>query len=165
MRPMGLKEIVKETDLKIRSANMHLLGLRRAGYVFTPEKGSYLLTDSGKEMIGFPRVDEELARKILRKLPPRNAFYFYLDIGKPLGINSDSLDDFCEKIRSINVNSIEFHVARGDFELWVHFLGDVELAKRLRGIKEAGLSGEVLRDKIHEIVKARCEELRKYLSP
>ncbi|RLI37616.1 hypothetical protein DRO55_00955 [Candidatus Bathyarchaeota archaeon] len=160
-KPLTLKEISVRAGVKPRSANMHLLNLRMMGYVETPRRGFYALTDEGKAALGLPRVDGEGARRILGEVPPEKAFHFYLKIGSPLGLSARSLTQFCEMVKTINIKSIEFHTARGDFELWIHFLGDVELAKRIRLLREKGLSGEELRGKLYKIIKSRCEELRR----
>ncbi len=159
-KPVNLENIVRETKLKTRSVIMHLSTLKRMGYVSTIKDGLYVLTDLGREALGLPKIDRDLARKILSKVPQEKAFHFYIEIDKPLMVSSDSLTDFCEKIKSIYVKSIEFHSSRGDFELWIHFLGDVELTKRLRAIRDMNLTGEELRKEIYETVKSRCEELQ-----
>jgi len=156
--PVTVPEISEIMGLKVNSVNMHLLGLRKVG-LLTKSEGGYVITEEGKEMIGFPKIDEEKAKRILSKTPLENAFYFYTGINQPLGVFSDNLMDFCDKVRSIDIRSIEFHVARGDFELWLHYLGDIELAKRLRLIKEANLTGEALRERLCETLKSRSDEL------
>lgn len=147
--------------LKGRSANMHLLGLIRLGYVLKSEDGYYTITESGREAIGFPKVDQNFAEKVLSKTPPQKAFHFYNGIDQPTGISSNNLVDFCEKIKTIDMKPIEFHMARGDFELWVHSLGDIELAKRLRLIRGENLTGDALRKRLHETLRSRCDELLK----
>jgi len=159
--PLDLRGISEKMGLKARSANMHLLGLRKAGYVSASEDGHYTLTESGKEVIGFPKVDDSLARRVLSKTPPEKAFHFYAGIGQPLGVSSDNLTDFCDKIRWVDIGSVEFHSARGDFELWVHSLGDVELAKRLRLIREENLTGQTLQERLCRVLESRCDELLK----
>jgi len=162
--PVNLNEISEKTGSKIRSAYMHLLGLRKAGYVSLSEGAYYTLTESGKERIGFPKVDENLAKRVLSKTSSEKSFHFYVGIGKPLGASSDNLIDFCEKIKSSDIRSVEFHAARGDFETWIHSLGDIELAKRMGRIREANLTGEVLRKRLYETIKSRCDELLKKIS-
>jgi len=163
-KKLGLRDIARETGLKVRAVNMHLLGLKKDGYVWQSEDGYYALTNSGKEALGFPKIDSELAAKILGKISMERAFHFYAGVDQPLAISSDSLSDFCEKIKSIDLKSIEFHISRGDFELWVHYLGDVELAKRLGLIRESGLCGETLRDEVYNVVKLRCDKLQELAS-
>jgi len=159
--PLSLREVSERTGLEARSANMHLFGLLKLGFVSKSESGRYTITGSGREVIGFPKVDEKFAEKVLKRTPPEKAFRFYNGINQPTGISSDNLVDFCEKIKTIDIKPIEFHMARGDFEVWVHSLGDAELAKRLRLIREAGLTGEKLRNRLYKALKSRCEELLK----
>ncbi len=149
-------EIAKETRQGFPSVMMHLIGLNRMGYVNSPVKGHYEITEKGKKALGFPEVARGEAEKILASLPPEKSFYFYVDIGKPLNIYAASLQDFCDKILGIDADSVEFHVNRGDFEAWVKGLGDLELAKRISLAKEKEWVGEELRRKIYEIVKKRC---------
>jgi len=158
--PVSLKEVSQNIGLKGRSTNMHVLGLAKMGLARKTEAG-YVLTDYGREALGFPKVDEAFAKKILGKTPPEKAFRFYYGIHQPAGISSDSLVDFCEKIRAIDARSMEFHTSRGDFELWASYLGDTELAKRLRLIRDANLTGESLRQRLYRAVKSRCDQLLK----
>jgi hypothetical protein len=155
----SLREISVKTGLKKRSANMYLLRLKIAGYVSVSGEGHYALTESGKEILGFPKIDKDLAAKILGKTSPDESFNFYVEIDQPLGVSSDNLSDFCDQIKSVDIRSIEFHVTRGDFESWTRSLGDIELAKRLRLIREANLTGEKLRETLYKALKSRCEEL------
>jgi len=160
-RPVDLESIVQETGLKTRSIIVHLSTLRKMGYVSMTDEGLYSVTDKGKEALGLPKIDKDLAIRFLSKVPQEKAFHFYIEVDKPLMVSADSLTDFYEKIQNIDVKSIEFHTSRRDFELWIHFLGDVELAKRLSMLREANLTGEELRRRIYETVKSRCEELQR----
>ena len=161
--PITLREISEKMNLKTRSTNIYLQSLRRIGFVTLSGDG-YIITVKGKETMGFPKIDEQITTKILNKLPQENAFYFYIKIDQPLGVSSDSFIDLCEKIRSIDIRSIEFHIARGDFESWINYLGDFELANRLKIIKETGLTGEALREKLNEILKHRYDEILRRLT-
>jgi hypothetical protein len=131
------------------------------GYLEQREKGFYVITEKGTKTLGFPEIDKERAGEILAYLPLEKSFHFYADIGKPLNIHVAGLQDFCDKILKIDINSVEFHVNRGDFEAWFMGLGDVELARKTLLVKEQKISGEELRKKLYEIVKSRCDELAK----
>ncbi|MBS7614318.1 hypothetical protein KEJ18_01075 [Candidatus Bathyarchaeota archaeon] len=159
--PLNSKQIVDKLGLKPRAANMHLMGLVKNGFIAKNVDNEYTITPSGRVALGFPATDEKLARKILSKTLKEKAFYFYKGIGQPTGITADSLNDFCEKLKTLDTKIIEFHTERGDFEAWVSSLGDLELAKRLKVIRGTNLSGELLRKKTYESVKSRCEELSK----
>ena len=158
-KPMSVQDLAEKTGLNISSSMVHLLWLRKAGYVSTPEKSFYAITKTGKEALGLPRLTKEKALHILRELPKEEAFHFYTGIGQYAGVYATSLNDFCDKIQSVNVKSVEFHAPRRDFELWLDSLGDLELAKIMSLIRRASLSGENLRKKVYESVKSRCEEL------
>jgi hypothetical protein len=160
-KPISIRDLAKKADLKTRSVNMHLINMRRSGHVAPVGSGLYIITDLGKKAIGLPEIDAEKAGKILSAVPQEKAFKFYRGINEPLGVFSNSLKDFLERIKEIDIKSIEFHVSRGDFELWIHFLGDIELAKRLRIIRELNLSGEELRNEIYNALKSRYEYLEK----
>ncbi len=160
-KPARAAEIAKKVELSFPPVMMHIIWLARMGYVATPEKGYYVITDKGKRALGFPEINEKKAGEILAYLPLEKSFHFYVDIGKPLSVYAASLQDFCDKILKVDVGSIEFHLNRGDFEAWFTGLGDVELARKTLLIKEKRISGEELRKKLHEIVKNRCGELAK----
>jgi len=160
-KPIKANEITKETGLAFRQVMMHLIGLTRMGYLESPEKGIYVVTEKGKKTLGFPEIDGEKAAGILAYLPMEKSFHFYADIGKPLNVYAASLQDFYDKILKIDTTSIEFHTNRGDFEAWFMDLGDIELARKTLLIREHKILGEELRQKLYEIVKTRCEELAK----
>jgi len=152
-------QIAKVTGLKPRALNMHLRGLVKDGYIAKEKWHEYALTSLGREVLGFPKTDGKLAQKVLGRTPQETVFRFYRGIDQPAGVTSDSLEDFCEKLGAMDAAIVEFHVGRGDFEAWIVALGDAELAKRLKGIREAKLTGEPLRKKVHETVKSRHAEL------
>jgi len=159
--PITLKDVSEKIGLKGRSANMHLLGLVKLRHVSKSKKGYYRITNSGREAIRFPRINKSFAKKVLSKTPAENAFQFYRDIDQPTGILSNSLVDLCEKIKTLDIEPIEFHMSRGDFETWISSLGDVELAKRLRMIREKNLAGQTLKERIYETLRSRCDRLLK----
>ncbi|MCP8319829.1 MAG: hypothetical protein H3Z52_02665, partial [archaeon] len=100
------------------------------------------------------------ARHILRRLPSWRAFWFNIGVGEYTGHYAMSLAEFCDKIKSVDVNSIEFHAYRGDFSKWVRDgLNDYELARELEEAIDRGYHGEELRNIIYNIIKRRCDEL------
>jgi len=157
---MRSKDVAQKMNLGIAATTMHLLGLKKGGYVHTPKHGYYAITDMGKEAIGLPKIDKAHAEKILSHLPNEKAFHFYTGVHQYTHVLANSLADFCDKLQKIDVKSVEFHVLRKDFEHWVQGLGDVELAKRLGLIREMHFQGEDLRTKMYDAVKYRLEELK-----
>ena len=99
------------------------------------------------------------ATKILRTVRDEEAFYFYEAIGKPTGENAQSLSDFLEKMKSVKLESLLFHLQRKDFQTWIEkTLGDSKLARKMDGIPP--LHDDDLRTKIHATVENRIKELR-----
>ncbi|HVP15831.1 MAG TPA: hypothetical protein VMT42_00485 [candidate division Zixibacteria bacterium] len=158
-RPAKARDIAKEAGLDFAPVMMHILGLAKMGHLEMPEKGIYVITESGKKVLGLPEISKEKAAEILMYLPMEKSFHFYADIGKPLNVHATSLSDFSDKIQKVDLSSIEFHVNRGDFEAWFAELGDAELARKTLLVREEKIAGEDLRNKLHEIVKNRCDSL------
>ena len=99
-------------------------------------------------------------KNILRNLTSHEAFHFYIGIGKPTNKTATSLMDFVEKVRTVDVHSVEFHFQRQDFEKWLKdTVGDDQLSRRIGGI-ERKISGEALRNEIVKIVKGRVDETK-----
>jgi len=158
-KPMSLGEIAQKIGIGTSSTMGYLLGLIKAKHVSVPQKHYYAITNLGKQALGLQKFDKKLALSILSSLPFEKAFHFHIGIDQYSGVYANSLNDFCDKIQKIDLKSIEFHLPRKDFELWLRGLGDLELAKRMELIRGMSLSGENLRKKVHETVKSRCEEL------
>lgn len=160
-KPLRATQIAKETGKEFPPVMMHLLGLTRLGYVNSPEKSQYTITEKGKRALGVPEISRENAETILSQTPHEKAFHFYTGVGRPLNLFAHNLQDFCEKILKVNVDSIEFHMSRGDFAAWFAGLGDAELAKKAMLLKEKKMTGEELRRKLTEIAENRCIVLAK----
>jgi len=160
-KPMTLQGISEKAGLTSSSTMEYLPGLMKAKYVSVPQENYYTITNLGKQAIGLPKVDKNLALNILRPLSIEKAFHFYYGLNQHSGVYADSLKDFVDKIRNIDLKSIEFHIPRKDFELWIRSLGDLELYKKLELLRMRHLSGENLRKEVYETVNSRCEELTK----
>lgn len=158
-KPERAMSIAKEVGKEFPSVMMHIIGLTRMGYVASPAKGLYTLTEKAKKTLGIPEISEESAKKALADLPQDQSFHFYAGIGKPLGLQANSLQDFCDKILQVNLDSIKFHESRGDFEAWFAGLGDMELARKAALLKAKKVNGEELRSKLRDIVENRCAVL------
>jgi len=153
-RPLKAMQIAKEIGKEFPAVMMHIIGLTKMGYTGSPEKGLYAITEKGKKALGVPEINIENAKAILAYMPHKS-FHFYASLGKPLSLHAHSLQDFCDKILKVNTDSIEFHVSRGDFEVWFAGLGDVELKKKAALLKEKKVVGEELRRRLQEIVEKR----------
>ena len=109
-------------------------------------------------------IKPELASRILRTVSYNNAFYFFTDIRQYDGKFAVNLADFCQKIETINVKSVDFHFKRQDFEEWIRgTLGDVDLANEVNKINKT-IQGEELRVKICQTLERRLTQLKKILA-
>ncbi|MEJ2240747.1 MAG: DUF5752 family protein [Candidatus Bathyarchaeota archaeon] len=160
-KPLTLQEIADKIGLNSSSTMGYLLGLIKAKYVSVPETHQYMITSLGKQAIGMPNLDKNLAVNILKTVSSEKAFHFYYDLDQYSGIYANNLKDFVDKIQTIDLNSIQFHVPRKDFEFWIRSLGDNELAKKIEVIRIKNLTGKNLRTEIYQTINSRLEELMK----
>ena len=154
--PVKAMQIAKETGKKGPVVQMHLIGLNKNGYAESPQKGQYNISQNGKQALGLPQITKEKATEILAQTSPEKAFHFYTAVGKPLNLSANSLYEFSEKIEAVTLDSVEFHMNRGDFEAWFTWLGDLELAKKTALLSCRKLKAEEFREKIREITTNRC---------
>jgi predicted transcriptional regulator len=107
--------------------------------------GGYGITEKGKAIL-----------KAIKPVPKDIAFHFYTGIGQPTGFSAESLKDFYEIVKRVAVDSLEFHLYRGDFENWIKAaFKETALADELANLKNATLKGEELRKEIITIIAAK----------
>jgi DNA-binding Lrp family transcriptional regulator len=107
--------------------------------------GGYGITEKGKAIL-----------KAITPVPKDTAFHFYTGIGQPTGFSAESLKDFYEIVKRVAVESLEFHLYRGDFENWIKTaFKDAELTDELANQKSATLKGEELRKEIITALAAK----------
>ncbi|MCL2134982.1 MAG: hypothetical protein FWH37_05440 [Candidatus Bathyarchaeota archaeon] len=157
-KPMLVTQIVSEPK-DVSATNMYLAGLTQKGYVDSPQKELYTLTDEGKKALGIQPITKEIAKNIIAYAPHDKSFNFYVDTDKSLHIHAHSLHDFVNKLSKIDLKIIEFHINRNDFETWFERLGDQELAKKTAIIKKRKVTGEQLRVLLQTTVEQHCQKL------
>ena len=147
--PTDLKRLVEEAGLSSGESFGIMRSLAKGGFVKKSGK-EYLIAVKGK-----------IALKVLSPVPPERGFRFYMGIGQYTGVLAESLEDFLEKLKTIDIKSLEFHASRCDFESWIMgVFGDEELAGEFGKIRESGLTGESLRNRILQAMDARYSEFR-----
>ncbi len=110
----------------------------------------------------FPINDAtSIGLKILRTLPDEKAFYFYTDIGRPMNIKANSLEEFVGIISMVDETSIRFHFSRGDFERWIEMLGDHTLVQAISELRDRKIPSQDIRKRLIELLTARINRLRK----
>ena len=118
--------------------------LVRAGFI-RKVSGGYGITQKGKAIL-----------KAITPVPKDKAFHFYTEVGHPTGFSAESLKDFYEIVKRVAVESLEFHLYRGDFENWIKALfKDAVLANELANLKSATLKGEELRKEVITTLAAK----------
>jgi len=99
--------------------------------------------------------------RVLRNVLREEAFYFFTSIGNYTGQSAASLDEFLQRIKDVNINSLEFHLYREDFERWIaQTLGDAKLSEEIRGLRNMKVVGNALRDRLYFIVSRRLKDLK-----
>lgn len=100
--------------------------------------------------------------KILNIVPNARGFHFCTANGNSTGVTAVGLGDFAEKLKTIDLSSIDFHFRCGDFQKWIReVLRDDELAERISQIKK-DLCGENLRTELLETVNSRMVHLKTF---
>lgn len=97
------------------------------------------------------RVERERATTVLGR---EAVFYFSLEVGRYTGLSASSLDEFFKVLAIAPVQSLEFHLKRGDFEAWLKSIGLDDLASTFGALRKENMSGEALRSRILEVVQS-----------
>jgi hypothetical protein len=103
---------------------------------------------------------EKPVQRILRRVSEDQAFRFYRGIDEPIGESAVSLADLFKKIEKVDLRSLSFHQARGDFERWIReVLGDGALSLQIGRISKS-ICGEALRVEILRDIESRLNDFR-----
>jgi predicted transcriptional regulator len=104
--------------------------------------GGYGITEKGKSVL-----------KAFTPIPQQMDFHFYSGINQPSDLASETIAEFYDIINKTSIDSVEFHLYRGDFENWLkEACKEPELAKEVGNVKAAGLKGEELRAKLLKVL-------------
>ncbi len=102
----------------------------------------------------------ESAQKILSPVPYVKGFHFFMPDGHYTGETALSLCTFLRDLEHLDVQSINFHFERGDFQKWIRTtIGDEELANRIDKL-DKNLPEENLQQKLTDLVQKRISELQ-----
>jgi DNA-binding Lrp family transcriptional regulator len=141
---LDLKEFARMVGLNPNQTIEHMQELVKAGLV-RKVGGGYGITEKGRS-----------ALKALAPVPRDMEFQFYTGIGQPTGFAAKSLKDFYETVKQVAVDSLEFHLYRGDFENWIRVVfKDAAFADEFKNMKKMQLKGENLRREIIKAAEAR----------
>ncbi len=140
---MDLNMFAQAAGLTNEQAIEHVHQLAETGFLKKVGTG-YCLTDKGKN-----------AFKIGLEVPPEQAFNFYVAVDDPLEVTAHSIEEFYRAIKEVPIESLDFHLYRGDFERWIEeVIKDEPLADDVGELEGYGLSGEDLRKALLKEVDA-----------
>lgn len=105
-------------------------------------------------------MKDEMPVKPLKEVPREKAFYFFTSLGNYTGESATSLKEFADKVKLVNIKSLEFHLSRRDFEKWAtEVLEDKDLAAKMVRLQTIGLTGELLRNRLYAMVSDHYNSL------
>jgi len=108
---------------------------------------TYMRVLADYELRNIRMMKNRKSAKILRTLPPEQAFHFAGPSGF-IGHTAYNLDQFEELIYIVPKDSIQFHQERGDFSRWItDILQDTQLAKSIDGVSERHDLATVLKER------------------
>lgn len=100
-----------------------------------------------------------LYKYLLAPLPKPRQFRF-CDADGFAGQSAASLREFSQRLATAPLESLAYHLARGDFERWLaEVLCEPDLAHRLRRFAHRNVPGDELRRARADTVAERFEEL------
>jgi len=92
---------------------------------------------------------------MVKQVSDDKAFWFCKSSGS-VGKGAHNLIEFSECIKTIPVESLEFHIRenKNDFETWlIKIMEEPKLAEEARNIKSKGLKGEALKASMNKLAK------------
>lgn len=141
---MDINMFSKKVNLTPTQTIEQIQELTKEGFLQKIGSG-YAITEKGKA-----------ALKVFTPLPEEMSFRFYRGIDQPADLTARTLEEFYKIIKKISVDSLEFHLYRGDFENWLkEACKEPGLAHEIEHVKEDCLKGDELRA---ELLKALNEK-------
>jgi predicted transcriptional regulator len=139
-----LTEFAQKVGLTTGQTMEQVQALAKAGFVSKTPTG-YGVTEKGKN-----------ALKAAVQLPDEKHFTFYVRLNEPMGISAASLIEFHAAVKKVDLESLEFHLYRGDFENWVQTsVNDATFTSELATFKQESLKGDALRKALVAALESR----------
>jgi hypothetical protein len=92
---------------------------------------------------------------MVKQVSDDKAFWFCKSSGS-IGKGAHNLIEFSKCIKTVPVESLEFHIRenKNDFETWlIKIMEEPKLAEEVRNIKTKGLKGEALKASMNKFAK------------
>jgi predicted transcriptional regulator len=141
---MDLAMFAQKVNLTANQTMYQIQELAKEGFL-QKVGGGYGITQKGKAALkGFAAVPKEMS------------FHFYFGIDQPSEFKAESLEQFYREIKQIRVQSLEFHLYRGDFEKWLKDVcKEPELAIEFGSVSAMCLKDEELRVELLKALDAK----------
>jgi predicted transcriptional regulator len=141
---MDMNMFAQVVNLSPNQTMVELQELAKEGFL-RKVGGGFGLTEKGKTALKtFTPVSSEMS------------FLFYVGVDKPIGFSASSMEEFYSFIKQVIVDSLEFHLYRGDFENWLKdVFKDSELAEAFGALKTEEVKGEDLRKALVKAIYAK----------
>ena len=141
---MDMNMFAQSVNLSANQTIVELQELAKEGFL-RKVGGGFGLTEKGRTVL-----------KMFNPVSSEMSFIFYVEIDKPIGFTAHSMEEFYRFIKQVIVDSLEFHLYRGDFENWLKDVcKDSGLAEVFGALKIEGLKGEDLRKALLEAIDAK----------
>jgi predicted transcriptional regulator len=138
---MDMNMFAQKVDLTPNQTLQQVQDLAKEGFL-RKIGGGYGITEKGKS-----------ALKAFATVPSGMGFHFYVGIDQPTDFTAQTLAEFYGYIKQVSLDSLEFHLFRGDFENWLkEAVNDLEFAGEIGNIKAADLKGENLRKQMLKVL-------------
>lgn len=136
------------------------------GQAYLCVKNGGLSLSPAQDMITFDVIKRtvphvrHLHKYLQAPLPRPKRFYFHDAAGRYLGRTAASLWEFREALTELPLESLQYHLGRGDFERWLReVFHDDKLAHSVQKLQHRHLKEELLRRALLKVVVDRYEEL------
>lgn len=141
---MDITMFAKKVDLDPNQTIHQIQELAKEGFLQKVGSG-YGITDKGRAVL-----------KAFNPVPEMMSFRFYAGMGQPLDLTAWTLAEFYKIIKEVSVDSLEFHLYRGDFENWLNqACKESDTAQEIGAFKAEGLKGEDLRVQILKMLDSK----------
>jgi predicted transcriptional regulator len=141
---MDLNMLAEKVNLNPNQTMQQVQELAKEGFL-QRVGGGYGMTEKGKA-----------ALRVFAQVPKDMGFHFCHGVDRPTDFTAQSLEEFYRLVNQVSVDSLEFHLYRGDFENWLkEAVKDPDFADKIAGAKAVGLKGEDLRAQLLKMLDSK----------